>query len=243
MRPRRPTHSLSRRRAISRLPARACPATAQGPSRRRARVWHRARGQQTLEAASVRGPAASFTMSRLVRDRLTLQLCVCRTVLSEWGHRLQCHLAQRHGCWRHRVRRLMSRRMVGPGQPSVLPLRRVAEPAHRHLHAYVTAHARLAWSARDSHGRARAAEVFCPARASGAIDGFASWPLTAADATPINITSTACDETYGGAPWRLCQSDGTWSTVTSACQGRPHSRTHHTAIERETYKHTHTHTD
>jgi hypothetical protein len=150
MRPRRPTHSLSRRRAISRLPARACPATAQGPSRRRARVWHRARGQQTLEAASVRGPAASFTMSRLVRDRLTLQLCVCRTVLSEWGHRLQCHLAQRHGCWRHRVRRLMSRRMVGPGQPSVLPLRRVAEPAHRHLHAYVTAHARLAWSARDS---------------------------------------------------------------------------------------------
>jgi hypothetical protein len=62
------------------------------------------------------------------------------------------------------------------------------------------------------------------------------------DATPINITSTACDETYGGAPWRLCQSDGTWSTVTSACQGRPHSRTHHTAIERETHKHTHTHT-
>ena len=60
-------------------------------------------------------------------------------------------------------------------------------------------------------------EVFCQPTASGSVDGYASWPITAASATTVNVTSTACDETYGGSATRVCNSDGTWGAVQTSC--------------------------
>lgn len=92
---------------------------------------------------------------------------------------------------------------------------------HTRTRANITEFGRVA----DMHAVhvATRTEIFCPARDSGSIDGYAAWPLTAAGASPKNVTSTACDETYGGAPWRQCNSDGSWSAVTNPCQ-RTYSR-------------------
>lgn len=51
------------------------------------------------------------------------------------------------------------------------------------------------------------------------VDGFASWPVTAASDTPVDVTVTSCDETYVGSPARKCNPDGTWSEVNNPCIG------------------------
>ena len=61
------------------------------------------------------------------------------------------------------------------------------------------------------------AEVFCAPKHSGELDGFAAWPLTAASSQPVNVTVTACDEKYIGAPVRSCNPDGTWGAVFNPC--------------------------
>jgi hypothetical protein len=64
-----------------------------------------------------------------------------------------------------------------------------------------------------------AAEVFCQPTSSGAVDGYASWPITAAAATAVNVTVTSCTETYTGNPTRTCNPDGTWGAVQRPCTG------------------------
>ena len=107
-------------------------------------------------------------------------------------------------------------------------------PTQRHMHAYVPfpvvasalfrIGARAGPLTRPSLVRARAhpathsTEVFCPSRSSGAVDGYAAWSLTSAGIAAQNITSTNCSPGYAGTPWRLCNSDGTWGPVNSACQ-------------------------
>ena len=61
------------------------------------------------------------------------------------------------------------------------------------------------------------AEVFCQPTSSGAVDGYASWPITASSSSPINVTVTSCAETYTGSPVRLCRPDGTWGDVVNPC--------------------------
>ena len=69
-------------------------------------------------------------------------------------------------------------------------------------------------------GVSRFAEVFCTARTSDdASDGYASWPLVAAAATPVNVSASACQEGYIGTPTRTCNSDGTWGAVVNPCSG------------------------
>ena len=67
------------------------------------------------------------------------------------------------------------------------------------------------------HGRAAHPELFCSKTASGSVDGFASWPITATGASAVTVTVTSCDETYTGSPSRKCNTDGTWGTVSNPC--------------------------
>ena len=68
------------------------------------------------------------------------------------------------------------------------------------------------------HGRALPhPELFCSKTASGSVDGFASWPITATGASAVTVTVTSCDETYTGSPSRKCNTDGTWGTVSNPC--------------------------
>ena len=62
--------------------------------------------------------------------------------------------------------------------------------------------------------------MFCQPTDSGSVDGFASWPITAAAANDVSVTVTSCDETYVGSPTRACRSDGTWGPVTHPCSGK-----------------------
>ena len=62
-------------------------------------------------------------------------------------------------------------------------------------------------------------QVFCQPTSSGSVDGYASWPITAAAAAPVNVTVTSCAETYVGHPLRTCNPDGTWGPVLNPCTG------------------------
>jgi hypothetical protein len=61
-------------------------------------------------------------------------------------------------------------------------------------------------------------QIFCQPTSSGAIDGYASWPVYPTSATAVLVTVTACDETYAGSPSRLCQPNGLWGPVSNPCQ-------------------------
>ena len=60
--------------------------------------------------------------------------------------------------------------------------------------------------------RSCATEVFCP----NVQEQNANWAKTATQASGVLVTGT-CVTTYGGSPQRTCQTDGTWSAVTSPC--------------------------